>query len=116
MAELRYFDGNITAVGDIFTDKGVTPETNPLWIAWYLVTKITPKRVYYKRYDLTTEEIKFDWEQHSSHTIHARYNILVRRSKDFKMNVPLSGFGKFVKGCDTGKYGKKRRTRKKKDG
>jgi hypothetical protein len=107
-----YFSGQEIAAGDIFASKNNADlvqrgETN---YAIYRVTRVTAKRGYYVRVYHNGEDYG-SWESHSEHRMFNRSYILVRRGLDYKasVNVKPSGFARFVKGCDQGKIGRKKR-------
>lgn len=106
MVEVRYFDGQMVHVGDTIRHK-----VYPAGPYTEVVTKITRSRVYYKQNDSSYEF----WYRHDQIS---KNFLLTSRGPGYKRPPSMSGFAKFVRGCDEGKYGnkpKRKYTRKPKE-
>jgi hypothetical protein len=75
---------------------------------YYRVVKVTNKRVYYQ--DCSDEGVtRWLYVDYTSHIRIAICFRLHKRLGPIIFDMKKSGFANFVQGCDTGKYGKKRR-------
>lgn len=109
--EIYYADGKRVAVDDVFCHKSHL-NADPGNRRYLRVTKITPARVYCSYCYPSGELSPYGYIDYHSHRAMTYDYVLVKRLGPATFGVKKSGFAKFVNGCDTGKYGKKRRAKR----